>query len=146
MSSQSTTTTTSTKKKRRDSSDRADESKKRPKKTPSGSALPPLEYVKLPPKWLMFNGTILYEQSDIDAVLKYMVENLTMGGKPVDVSLCRNFTVVPESWTFLPPPVLAVIARNQIRADFNKAKAGEAFAFATTYGRVPRRKMLKLKN
>jgi len=101
------------------------------------------EYVKLPDDWIMLNGVVLYEKQDIDAVRSYMKNNLMVGGLPHDFTETKNFTILPQLMVNLPPIVLAVIARNNVKAKFDEGLAAEKLAFANTFKRTEKRKIIK---
>lgn len=101
------------------------------------------EYVKLPDDWIMVNGVVLYRKEDIDAVRSYMRNNLTVGGMKRDFNETRHFTMTAQFMTNLPVEVMAVVARNRVKAKYDEGLAAEKKAFATTFKRTEKRSVLK---
>ena len=101
------------------------------------------EYVKLPENWIMLNGVVLYEKQDIDAIRSFMKQELRVNGLPHDFTETKNFTITPQLMMNVPPIVLAVIARNNVKSKFDEGLAAEKLAFASTFNRTEKRKMIK---
>jgi len=101
------------------------------------------EYIKLPADWIMLNGVVLYEKQDIDAVRSYMKNNFMVNGQPHNFTETKHFTMTPQLMANVPESVLAVIARNSVKAKFDDGLAVEKHAFSRTFNRTEKRKPIK---
>lgn len=101
---------------------------------PAVEAPPARRFVKLPSKWCVLNGVVLYEPSEYTALFSWHNDNVRFNGARVPMS--RSLTVAPEIMMNMPETMMRIIGLRNIPFRSNVEQAGRVFADALAHNRV----------